>query len=57
MVDPDEERQQRYEQSLRKAISALKAFRKDMETLKLVSADVLKEADELIQQLENQLES
>lgn len=55
-VDPEEERQQRMEQSLRKAIQALKNFRKDMETLKLVSPEVIKEADELIKQLEDQLE-
>jgi hypothetical protein len=55
-VDPDEEREKRSEQSMRKLILSLKLFEKDMYALKLVSDDVREDAKELLDRLEKQLE-
>ncbi|MEI6438090.1 MAG: hypothetical protein WCO69_05015 [Candidatus Omnitrophota bacterium] len=55
-LDPDEERELRHNAALRRFINAIRSFKKDAETLKLVKADVLKKADELFRDLESQLE-
>lgn len=54
-VDPLEERDQRCEAAIRKVLNSLKAFQKDMDTLKLVDADIIEEAAALSQKLEEQL--
>ena len=56
-VDPDEEREKRNADAMRRVLTALKTFKKDMETLKLAPAEILKEADELMQRLEKQLDA
>ena len=55
-LDPDEERELRNVASLRRFLNAIRSFRKDAETLKMVKADVLKKAEELFRDLESQLE-
>lgn len=55
-LDPEEERQQRNEASLRKALNILRTFKKDMESLKLVPAEVIEETNELIQLIESQID-
>lgn len=54
-VDPDEERDKRNEAAIKKLIGALGVFKKDMEVLKLISKDVLVEADDLIGKLKQQI--
>ena len=44
-VDPDEERERRSQEAIRRLLNAAKAFKMDMEILKLVSAEVLEETD------------
>ncbi len=51
-VDPDQEREMRHQQSVKKFLSALKTFKQDMETLKLMEPKIIDEADELLQKLE-----
>ncbi len=51
-VDPDEEREMRHQQSVKRFLNALKTFKQDMETLKLMEADIVDEADELLKKLE-----
>jgi hypothetical protein len=55
-VDPDEEREQRSTASLRRFINAIRSFKKDAETLKLVKADILKKAEDLIEELQAEIE-
>jgi hypothetical protein len=54
-VDPDEERENRNRDSLRKLLSAIQNFRKDMEVLKLAPPDIVQEAETLMQRLEKEL--
>ena len=55
-VDPDEEREQRSQSAIKKAFNALVLFKKDMETLKLIPGDILEEAKELMNKLEQQID-
>lgn len=55
-VDTDEERDRRNAAAIRKLFYALGSFKKDMETLKLISPDVLERAKKLMQELERELE-
>src|SRR3989338_9066776 len=50
-IDPQEEREHRSQEAIRRLLNAAKVFKKDMETLKLVSADVLEETDRFIKKL------
>jgi hypothetical protein len=52
-VDPDQAREARHEQSVRRLMTALRAFKKDMETLKLAEPDIIEEAEELLKRLED----
>ena len=51
-VNPDEEREKRHQQSVKKFFSALKVFSRDMETLKLADDDIFVQAQELLQKIE-----
>ncbi len=55
-VDPAEERELRNIASLRRFLNAIRSFKKDAETLKMVKADVMKKTDELFRELESQLD-
>ncbi len=50
-IDPDEAREARHEQSVRRLVAALKSFKKDMETLKLAQPDIIEEAENLLKRL------
>lgn len=52
-VDPDQEREMRHQASVKRFLNALKSFKKDMDSLKLIDADIAQEAEELLQKLEN----
>jgi hypothetical protein len=52
-VDPDEERRQRNETSIRKLYHAIQVFKKDMETLKIVPSYIIEQAEDLMGKLEN----
>ncbi len=52
-VDPEQAREARHEQSVRRLVTALRVFKKDMETLKLAEPDIVQEADELLERLES----
>lgn len=54
-IDPEEERDKRNEAAVRKLYYALNSFDKDMEVLKLMPDDIIKEAKELMTKLEKQL--
>ncbi len=54
-VDPDEEREKRNAASVGRFVTALRSFKKDMETLKLVPPDILQEADGLLKRLEREI--
>jgi len=54
-IDPEEEREQRHESSIRKLLSSLKMFKKDMEALKLIPHEIIEEAKGLIGHLETEL--
>jgi hypothetical protein len=45
-------REARHEQSIRRLVSALRSFKKDMETLKLAEPDIVEEAEGLLERLE-----
>jgi len=53
-IDPEEARDARHEQSVRRLVAALRSFKKDMETLKLADPDIIEEAEELLKRLETQ---
>ncbi|MBF0510910.1 MAG: hypothetical protein HQL13_01135 [Candidatus Omnitrophica bacterium] len=53
-VNPEEEREARHEQSVRRLMSALRVFKKDMDTLKLADPKILNDAEELLQRLQKQ---
>jgi hypothetical protein len=55
-LDPDEEREQRNIATLRRFLNAIRSFKKDAESLKLVKSDVIKKADELFRELESHLD-
>ena len=54
-VDPEEEREKRNEAAIRKLYDALNSFKKDMEVLKLIPDNIIKDADDLMDKLESQL--
>jgi hypothetical protein len=56
VVDPDEERHQRSQDAIRRLLTAAQTFKRDMETLKLVSPDVLEETDRFIKKLEQEID-
>ena len=53
-VDPIEERDKRNAMVLQKLITALESFKKDIDVLKLVPDDIVKDADALMKRLEDQ---
>ena len=53
-VDPDEEREKRNEASVKRVLTALRAFTKDMETYKMVPQEIVSEAEFLIKKLERE---
>lgn len=55
-VDPEEEREQRNLAALRRFLNALRSFKKDAGTLKLVRVDILKKAEELVEELEAEID-
>lgn len=50
-IDPDQAREGRHEQSVRRLVAALRSFKKDMETLKLGQPDLVEEAESLLKRL------
>ena len=52
-VDPEQERENRHQASVKRFLGALKNFKKDMDTLKLIDADIAHEAEALLQKLED----
>lgn len=55
VVDPDEEREKRNVQTVRKLLSAIRSFKKDAETLKLLPDELIEEADGLMQKLQQEI--
>ncbi len=54
-VDPEEERDKRNEAAIRKLVNSLRSFQKDMQALKLVPENIVKETTDLMAKLESQL--
>jgi hypothetical protein len=54
-VNPEEERAQRSAACVRRLLNAMRLFKRDAETLKLIRADVVRRAEELIQELEAEI--
>lgn len=54
-VDPEEEREQRSEQAIKKVIQSLRSFKKDMNVLKLVPDEIVEHANGLLKELEMQV--
>lgn len=54
-IDPDEEREKRNTAAIKKLISALASFEKDMEALKLLPGNIIEETKELMKKLEARL--
>lgn len=50
-INPDEAREERHEQSVRRLVAALKSFKKDMEILKLAQPGIIEEAESLLKRL------
>ena len=55
-VDPDEERERRNQEAIRKLLNAVQLFKRDMEALKLVPADLIAETDRMIKRLEQEID-
>ena len=55
-VDPDEERDKRNKESIRKLVTAIKSFKKDMDALKLSAPELVQEAESFMKRLEKELE-
>ncbi len=53
-LDPEEERDKRKTSSVNRLMTAIKTFQKDMETLKLISPELVKEASVLLKKLEEE---
>jgi hypothetical protein len=53
-IDPEQAREDRHEQSVRRLVAALRSFKKDMESLKLAEPDIIEEAEGLLNRLEAQ---
>jgi hypothetical protein len=56
-VDPDEERQKRNIATVKRFLSAIHAFKRDAEALKLIPANIVNKAMELFKELESELEA
>jgi len=56
VVDPEEERNLRHEAAIKKLINSLNMFKKDMDTLKLISPDIIQEAEGLFKKLKKAIE-
>ena len=54
-VDPEEERELRNEQAIKKLITAMDSFKKDMEALKLIPAEIIEEIKTLKGKLQSQI--
>jgi len=54
-VDPDQERDERSQSAIRRLITSIRSFQKDMDTLRLIPEEVMKGTKELLSQLEEQL--
>lgn len=55
-VDPDEERDQRNQAAIRKLVTSIQNFQKDMTALKLLPDEILEQAKTLMLRLEEQLD-
>jgi hypothetical protein len=55
-VDTVDEKERKNTASIRKILNALNAFKKDMETLKMISPDILEKAKRLMQELEREID-
>ncbi len=55
LVDPEEEREQRNRTAIKKFMTALEMFKRDMETLKLIPNDILEEVQQLRRKIESQV--
>ncbi|MBF0484743.1 MAG: hypothetical protein HQL25_08585 [Candidatus Omnitrophica bacterium] len=55
-IDPEEERNNRHLVAVRKMINSLRSFKKDMEALKIGSADILNDTDELLARLQEEID-
>ncbi len=55
-VDPEEERDARNEAAIRRLITSIKTFQKDMTALKLIPEDIVDNAKDLLRRLEEQLD-
>jgi len=54
-VDPEEERELRNEQAIKKLITAMESFKKDMESLKLIPVEIIEEVKILKGKLQSQI--
>jgi len=54
-IDPEEERDKRNELAIKKLVSALSSFEKDMEVLKLIPGDLIEDAKKLLKSLKGQV--
>jgi len=55
VVDPEAERAMRNAVAVKKVLSALISFKKDMQSLKLIPHEIIKDADELIEKLQSEV--
>ena len=55
-VDPDEEREARNAAAVRRFLNAIRSFKKDADTLKLIPVHLVKKAEELFRELESEIE-
>lgn len=55
-VDPEEERERRNAAAVRKLLNAIRSFKKDAESLKLIKVDLVQKAEELFRELEAEIE-
>ena len=51
-LDPDEEREKRNVAAVKRFLNAVRSFKKDVEVLKLVSGDILRQVEDLMTKLE-----
>lgn len=56
-VDPQEERERRHEAMIRRLLNAIRSFKKDAASLKLVKADLVQKAEALFYELESEIDS
>ena len=54
-IDPEQQRQTRHQASVKRFLNALRSFTKDMETLQLIEADIVQEAEILMNKLEKNI--